>query len=248
MIEDVKDSLQDSMQDLPAARPDDRSETSGTAGTDRVKITDVRVLAALAHPVRIAILHLLLSVGERTATQCADVVDASPSACSYHLRHLERFGLVERAAVDEADTVDGRTRGWRAVASGFDFGEPTGAPELVAASVALTSVGLDENHRLARHYLANVQSLPEEWQTAASFSTYALLVSPAELAEVSAAIDAIVRPLRAAVRTDAPEDARAVRVSIDAFARTDLAKTDPAETDPADTDAAASHAAGTDSA
>ena len=205
-----------------------RSEIDASAGADRMKITDVRVLSALAHPVRIAILHLLLSVGERTATQCADVVDATPSACSYHLRHLERFGLVERVDGDAArGAADGRTRGWRAVASGFDFGEPTGSPELVAASAALTSVGLDENHRLARHYLSNVASLPEEWQTAASFSTYALMVSPSELAAVTAAIDAIVRPLRAAVRTDAPDDARAVRVSLDAFARTDLTSTAP---------------------
>ena len=211
MLADVKEMLQ---------KPGDR--TPGTVASDRVKIDDVRVLAALAHPVRLAILHLLLSVGERTATQCAAVVDASPSACSYHLRHLERFGLVERAGADDAGAFDGRTRRWRAVASGFDFGEPTGAPELVAASVALTSVGLDENHRLARHYLANVQSLPDVWQTAASFSTYALLVSPDELVAVTAAIDAIVRPLRAAVRTDAPSDARVVRVSVDAFARTDI--------------------------
>ncbi len=201
-------------------------ESLQNPNSGRVKIDDVRVLAALAHPVRIAILHLLLSVGERTATQCADVVDASPSACSYHLRHLERFGLVERVDHDDSDR---RTRGWRAVASGFDFGEPTGSPELVAASAALTSVGLDENLRLARHYLANAQSLPARWQSAAAFSTYGLLVSPEELAHVIDSIDAIVRPLRAAVRTDAPADARTVRVTLDAFARTDVTPPEPQE-------------------
>ena len=198
-------------------------ESLQNSGGERLKIDDVRVLAALAHPVRIAILHLLLSIGERTATQCSEVVGATPSACSYHLRHLERFGLVERV---DHDVADRRTRGWRAVASGFDFGEPTGSPELVAASAALTSVGLDENLRLARHYLANVRSLPVRWQTAASFSTYALLVNPEELTRVIEAIDAIVRPLRAAVRTDAPDDARPVRVTLDAFARTDIGPVD----------------------
>jgi DNA-binding transcriptional ArsR family regulator len=220
--------MKESLQESGSAR-----QRESSAGTGRMKITDVRVLSALAHPVRISILHLLLSVGERTATQCADVVDATPSACSYHLRHLERFGLVERVDRDTANGTDGRTRGWRAVASGFDFGEPTGSPELVAASAALTSVGLDENHRLARHYLSNVASLPVEWQTAASFSTYALMVSPSELADVTAAIDAIVRPLRAAVRTDAPADARVVRVSLDVFARTDLARTELEASEPA---------------
>ena len=94
------------------------------AATDRMKITDIRVLAALAHPTRLAILHLLLTVGDSTATKCAAVVGESPSSCSYHLRHLERFGLVERVAAGPDDSVDGRTRRWRSVASGFDFGEP----------------------------------------------------------------------------------------------------------------------------
>ena len=194
------------------------------ADTGRMKVTDVRVLAALAHPARLAILHLLLTIGESTATQCAAVVGESPSSCSYHLRHLEKFGLVERVEAGADESVDGRTRRWRTVATGFDFGEPhsTGSPELVAASAALISTGLDENLRLARHYLSHLDDVPEAWQDAASFSTYALMVTSDELREVMEAIDAIVRPLRGAARQDAPEDARPVRLSLEAFARTDL--------------------------
>jgi len=191
-----------------------------------MKVTDVRVLAALAHPARLSILHLLLTVGEATATHCAAVVGESPSSCSYHLRHLEKFGLVERAeAGEDDDTVDGRTRRWRTVATGFDFGEPhsTGSPELVAASAALISTGLDENLRLARHYLSHLDDVPETWQDVAAFSTYALMVTADELRDVMEAIDAIVRPLRGAARKDAPADARAVRLSLEAFVRTDLA-------------------------
>ena len=149
--------------------------------TERMKVTDVTVLAALAHPIRLSILHLLLTVGEQTATQCSEVVDATPSACSYHLRHLERFGLVERVDQDGRADADGRTKVWRAVATGFDFGEPAGSPEFVAASSALISVGLDENLRLARHYLSHLDLLPDEWRRAASFSTFALLVNADEL-------------------------------------------------------------------
>ena len=115
------------------------------ADNERMTITDVRVLAALAHPARLAILHLLLTVGDATATQCSAVVGESPSSCSYHLRHLEKFGLVERVESDTDDEVDGRTRRWRSVATGFDFGEPhsTGSPELVAVSAALITTGLE---------------------------------------------------------------------------------------------------------
>ena len=194
------------------------------AATARMKITDVRVLAALAHPARLAILHLLLTVGDSTATKCAAVVGESPSSCSYHLRHLERFGLVERVEAGPDETVDGRTRRWRSVASGFDFGEPrgSGSPELIAVTAALTSVGLDENLRLARHYLSHIDEVPAAWQDAVAFSTYALLVNPDELRQIIDAIDALVRPLRAAAREEAPQDARAVRLSLEAFPRTDL--------------------------
>src|SRR6187402_1065601 len=138
------------------------------ASTERMKVTDVTVLAALAHPVRTSILHLLLTVGEQTATQCSEVVDATPAACSYHLRHLERFGLVERVDQEDRADADGRTRVWRAAAAGFDFGEPAGSPEFVAASSALISVALDENLRLARHYLSHLDRLTDEWHRAAS--------------------------------------------------------------------------------
>ena len=83
-------------------------------------------------------------------------------------------------------------------------------------------MGLDENLRLARHYLSHLDLLPDEWHRAASFSTFALLVNADELRSALDKIDAIIRPLRAAVRVDAPDDARSVRLSIEAFARTDL--------------------------
>jgi len=194
------------------------------ADTERMKVRDVRVLAALAHPARLAILHLLLTVGDATATQCAAVVGESPSSCSYHLRHLEKFGLVERVEAGPDDTADGRTRRWRTVATGFDFGEPhsSGSPELVAASVALIATGLEENLRLARHYLSHLDDVPEAWQDVAAFSTYALMVNADELRDLIHAIDAIVRPLRGAARKNPPADARPVRLSLDAFIRTDL--------------------------
>ena len=194
------------------------------ADAGRMKVTDVRVLAALAHPARLAILHLLLTVGDATATQCAAVVGETPSACSYHLRHLEKFGLVERVEAGPDDEFDGRTRRWRTVATGFDFGEPhsTGSPELVAASTALIATGLDENLRLARHYLSHLDDVPLQWQDVAAFSTYALMVTADELRDAIDAIDAIVRPLRGAARKDPPADARSVRLSLEAFTRTDL--------------------------
>jgi DNA-binding transcriptional ArsR family regulator len=182
------------------------------------EITDVRVIAALAHPVRIQLLGHLMANGARTATECAEVVDASPSACSYHLRHLERFGLVER---DDTDTSDGRERRWRTTATGFSFGGPpsTDKPAMVAARHAQVAASIDESARLAHRFVANSDSLPPEWRDAAGFATYGLLVTPQELDDVMAKVDALIRPYIGLTRADTPETAASVHVSVHAFRR-----------------------------
>src|SRR5688572_5797971 len=103
MVSDVKDSLQIS-----------------SAG--RRVVRDLDALRALSHPQRSAILKFLMAGRPRTATECAAVVGASPSACSYHLRELERFGFVVRDDSPTGGTVDGRRRHWRAAAVGFTLG------------------------------------------------------------------------------------------------------------------------------
>ncbi|MBX7269503.1 winged helix-turn-helix transcriptional regulator [Micromonospora sp. Llam7] len=64
----------------------------------RVTISDPRTLRALVHPARLAIMeHLASTEGAVTATECAEAAGLSPSATSYHLRALARFGLVAEA-------------------------------------------------------------------------------------------------------------------------------------------------------
>ncbi len=77
----------------------------------RLALQEPRAMRALAHPVRIALLDYLNLVGPATATQCAAVVGESPSACSYHLRTLAKWGFIEA-------TGDGRGREhpWRLTA------------------------------------------------------------------------------------------------------------------------------------
>ncbi len=185
------------------ARPEDRRE-----------IRDVRALAALAHPVRSALLSHLMAVGPRTASECAAAVGASASNCSWHLRHLARFGLVER---DDSST-DGRERPWRAAATGFHFGgEPGSGAATRAAQEALLSVQLDEETRLARAHLRGADELPADWREASAFSTFGLLLTPAELRELVARLDAAIRPYIRMTREDAPADARPVHLGLRAF-------------------------------
>lgn len=75
----------------------------------QLTISDPRTLRALAHPARQRVLLELFSGEVLTASEAAEICGLSPSAMSYHLRALERFGIVER---DESS--DGRERPWRA--------------------------------------------------------------------------------------------------------------------------------------
>lgn len=194
-----------------------------TRAPSRRDLTDVRVLAALAHPVRVQLLGYLLELGPHTATQCSVAVDASPSACSYHLRHLERFGLVERADDQSDPAPDGRERLWQASATGFSFGGPPSAatPALSAAQHALSLAAIDDNARLAKSYVGVADTLPDEWQDAAAFATYGIAVTPGELTTLVAAVDALLRPYIAATRNDPPATGERVHVTLQAFPRTE---------------------------
>ncbi|MEY9859113.1 hypothetical protein ABH935_004740 [Catenulispora sp. GAS73] len=65
--------------------------------------TDLRT-----HAVRSALLELLAEVGTVTATEAATRLGHSSGLCSFHLRQLERHGLIE-----EAPHRGGRARPWR---------------------------------------------------------------------------------------------------------------------------------------
>ncbi|MEV7117402.1 winged helix-turn-helix domain-containing protein [Kitasatospora griseola] len=59
------------------------------------------------HPVRIALLDLLAEAGAVTSTGAAARLGLSSGLCSFHLRQLARYGLVEEVP------QGGRARPWR---------------------------------------------------------------------------------------------------------------------------------------
>jgi len=75
-----------------------------------IRIEDPGALRALAHPARLAVVDELYQGVERTSSELGELTGLSASAMSYHLRALERWGIVERGTPRE----DGRERPWRA--------------------------------------------------------------------------------------------------------------------------------------
>src|SRR6201984_1021816 len=105
----------------------DGKETRGRTVT---QLTDPRALRAYAHPVRMALMGLLRTEGPLTATRAAELLGESSGTCSFHLRQLAKYGLVE-----EAGGGTGREKPWRATTTSTAW-DATGdaAPETAAAT------------------------------------------------------------------------------------------------------------------
>jgi DNA-binding transcriptional ArsR family regulator len=86
-------------------------------------LTDPRAIRAIAHEARQQVIDELYSGSVLTATEAAQICGLSPSAMSYHLRALAKWGIVVR---DEASS-DGRERPWRAGAHSLNLGRSDGA-------------------------------------------------------------------------------------------------------------------------
>lgn len=173
-------------------------------------------MRAMAHPLRTSLLTYLMSVGPRTASECAAEVGSSPSNCSWHLRHLAELGFVERA-----EGADGRERPWRATEVGIAYDAPTDQAAQ-SAQGALAAAQLADQQRVAQRYLDHRAELSAAWQNAAGLNRYGLRVTAEELAELVEAIDRIVRPYVAAIRSDAPAGAVVVDVGLQALPRMDV--------------------------
>ncbi len=184
--------------------------------SERKSVNSLDAMKALAHPARIGILSFLLSGGPKTATECSEHVDESPSACSYHLRELERFGFVERTG----ESQDGRARPWQATAAGFSVGDDWTDESMPArvARQAITRAELDENRRLVMRFFAAEESTDPAWKSAVDFHTYELSVTPEELERLNAEVARLLRPYRSTERNTLP-DAAPVHVVYQAFPR-----------------------------
>lgn len=106
------DPVTDHEREGSPARRRTEERTERLLGPQReVTITDARAIRALAHDARQRVIEVLYGEQRpRTATELAGLTGLSPSAMSYHLRALEKWGVVERSA----DDGDGRNRPWKA--------------------------------------------------------------------------------------------------------------------------------------
>ncbi|MFR9776060.1 ArsR/SmtB family transcription factor [Micromonospora sp. MS34] len=185
---------------MTEARPEQR----------RVTISDPQVMRALAHPARMAIMeHLSTVEGGATATECAEIAGLSPSATSYHLRELAKFGLIQEAP----SRGDARERVWQAFSPSYYVESgPDASSEARAAELAVVEAHLARDTQRVRDWIHRAPGEPREWYEAAWFSDSLLSLTAEELLGLNNAIQELMEPYRRRLRTNPPEGARSVAV------------------------------------
>jgi DNA-binding transcriptional ArsR family regulator len=159
----------------------------GERGRSVKWLTDPRALRALAHPIRIELVGLLRTEGPLTATRAAELLGESSGTCSFHLRQLAKYGLVE-----EAGGGKGRERPWRATAMFTSWPGVAENPEVAAASGLLSQVVAEYWFEHLMRWLEARPGEPEEWQSAEHFGDTILYVTADELKELARADRALV--------------------------------------------------------
>ncbi|HEV7204866.1 MAG TPA: metalloregulator ArsR/SmtB family transcription factor [Jatrophihabitans sp.] len=171
-------------------------------------LTDPQAIKALAHPARLTVLDALTEGEELTATECAEVAGISPSAMSYHLRALEKWGFVERAE----SSGDGRERPWRAVAGGWRVDRMPDAVAVAASSAVVNSM-LDRLRVDVGRWFDAERTQPAEWQHVASVEAQHLWLTPDEAGELGELYQRFVEARKGRTAAEHPDGARRVRLA-----------------------------------
>ncbi len=170
---------------------------------ERVVLTDPRALRALAHPARTAVIDELYQGNVRTASELAELTGLTPSAMSYHLRALEKWGIVRRAE----RTGDARERPWRRCAPELRWEDEAAPP---ASQDAITGLYLERLRRDLSAAHAAHSELPPEWANTTTVSRGFPWLTLAEAQAANQAISDIIAGARARTPDDHPPDARRV--------------------------------------
>jgi len=157
-------------------KPDEDGAARGRTAT---RLTDPRALRAYAHPVRMALVGLLRTEGPLTATRAAELLGESSGTCSFHLRQLAKYGLVE-----EAGGGTGREKPWRATTTSTEWDATPDTPEAAAAASLLSTVIAERYFEQLMRWLETRPDQPPEWQQADWLGDRILWVTPGELDEL----------------------------------------------------------------
>jgi len=183
-----------------------------------VKRLDPGSLRVLAQPMRVRIVGSLRAEGPATATLLGQRLGESSGLTSYHLRVLAEHGFVEDAPDHPGN---GRERWWRA-AQEMTSWRPADAgedPVSRAAEEWLTGYTARRGMAWLDEWLHRRPDADPEWREVSETNDYFFDLSPNELRELLAELDAVVRRRldRPAVDDEAETGRITVRMLLSAF-------------------------------
>ena len=153
---------------------------------DVLHLNDPQAIRAYAHRTRMELVGLLRTEGPLTATRAAELTGESVASCSYHLRMLAKYGVVEEVP------GPGRQKPWRATAQFTAIPRASADPAVAAATAELRVFLAQQYFEEAVHAERNRDRLPKEWQEAEAFGDQLLYLTAAELVELRDGIDELL--------------------------------------------------------
>lgn len=159
-----------------------------------MELTDPTAIRALAHPLRLDLLELLGAIGSATAARCGRVLGVPQANCSFHLRQLAKYGLVE----DAGPGRDRREREWRVSHGRLRL------PDNDAATRQVAAVYLRRAVEEMLDYVGRAETEDPDWASKGGLVGGLALVSADEHAEITKQLRAVLEPYLDRAVGDAP--------------------------------------------
>jgi DNA-binding transcriptional ArsR family regulator len=188
------------------------------------RILDAGAVKALAHPLRFQLLELLVEHGPATASGLGRILGENSGSTSYHLRQLEKHGLIEEAS----EVGNARDRYWRAAEGGWTlrgFEMLQRADTSEAASALLDEVVRARVERVQRWHREG-HLWGEDWVETTIEATGRMRLSRDQLAEMTTELVAVMDRFRHEQQPDDAPDTATIAVHLEAF------PTEPPPSDP----------------
>lgn len=184
-------------------------------GVDHLITTDS--LKSLAHPLRVRIYDELSAYGPLTASGLGERLGESSGSTSYHLRQLERTGLVR----EDTTRGKGRERWWERTPGSIAIPDarslPPGSAERLAVRLVEDEWLRTRDQNFHEFVSEGDAVFGDEWLDIATSDTINLRLTPEQLSALVADIDAVLmRYIDAYKRTPTP-GSRPVQIQINAF-------------------------------
>ncbi|WP_394551622.1 ArsR/SmtB family transcription factor [Agromyces sp. MMS24-JH15] len=203
---------------MPTTEPEDLSSQPSSSrhpGIDHV-LTSAS-LKSLAHPLRVRIYDELSAYGPLTASGLGERLGESSGSTSYHLRQLERAGLVR----EDAGRGKGRERWWERTPGSVAIPDARslapGSAERLAVKLVEDEWFRSRDQNFREFVVEGDQVFGDDWLDVATSDTVNLRLTSAQLHELVADLDVVIKRYVDAYKRTPTPGSRPVQLQINAF-------------------------------